>query len=132
MMVVYVVNNLWNSNLCKYTFKMGDFWDAWWQVKSIVSVTRACSELCKQWQFTWEVCCYGPRTDITFHSLPLYIREKVSVRRHHFFIRYEIICYGIFNENISLFVKISEKVVALYGKLSYIHFEFDCTWHYFV
>ena len=43
---------------------------------------------------------------------------NVSVRRHHFFIRYEIIYYLIYPHEISLFVKICEKVVAPHGKLS--------------
>ena len=42
---------------------------------------------------------------------------KVSAWRHHFFIRYEIILYLINLNEISLFVKVSEKVVAPYGKL---------------
>ena len=36
-------------------------------------------------------------------------RGKVSVCRHHFFIRYEIIQYLIYLNEISLFVKMSEK-----------------------
>ena len=44
------------------------------------------------------------------------INGKVSVWRHHFFIRYEIIQYLIYLNEISLFVKMSEKVVAPYGK----------------
>ena len=44
---------------------------------------------------------------------------KVSVWRHHFFIWYEIILYLIYLIEISFFVKMSEKVVAPYGKLSF-------------
>ena len=43
---------------------------------------------------------------------------KASVLGHHFFIRYEIISYLINLNGISLSVKMSEKVVAPYGKLS--------------
>ena len=44
---------------------------------------------------------------------------KVSVWRHHFFIRNKIIKYLIYLIDISLFVQMSEKVVApAYGKLS--------------
>ena len=41
---------------------------------------------------------------------------KVSVWRHHFFIRYEIIVFNLPEWDIP-FVKMSEKVVAPYGKL---------------
>ena len=43
---------------------------------------------------------------------------KGSELRHHFFIRYEIMYNPIYLNEISLFVKISEKMVAPYGKLS--------------
>ena len=57
---------------------------------------------------------------ITFFNMET---GKVSVWRHHFFIRYEIIQILIYLNEISLFVKICEKVVAPYGKLSFFFFK---------
>ena len=52
-------------------------------------------------------------------DLGIKLEENIfSVWRHHFFIRYKIIQELIYLIDISHFVKMSEKVVAPYGKLS--------------
>ena len=56
--LTYVAHDIQNiTNLCEHLCSMLDFWDAWWQqtyqVKSLFSVMCACSELRKQWKFTW-------------------------------------------------------------------------------
>ena len=67
----------------------------------------------------FRICCrYADNSGTKPHSSRTRgVLGKVSLWRHHFFIRYEIIQYLIYLNEISRFVKICKKAVAPYGKL---------------